>query len=450
MYEKFRNKKIAVLGFGVEGKATYEELLKHGIEATILDRAEKEDFLKQNPDIKSETVLGKDYLGSLSDFEVIFKSPGIPILLPEIQKAIDAGIKVTSQIEFFFENAPGTIIGLTGTKGKGTTSSLIYEILKKAKKKVFLAGNIGLPAIDFLDSMDESSIMVLELSSFQLQTLKRSPKIAVILNITSDHLDYHQTVKEYREAKANIVRFQKKDDFAVINADYEVPMDFAKKSAGQKKYFSKEKPVNGCYVQGNRIFLETTGGVISLLDTKELQLKGAHNLENITAAIEAAYLAGADERAITEAVKDFKGLEHRLEFVREFENVKYYNDSFSTVPETAIAAINSFAEPKIIILGGSYKGSNYNELGKVIRQSNTKALILVGQMAAEIEKAVGADFKGKKIIGISDMGEMVKAAREIAQKGDVVLLSPACASFGLFKNYKDRGEQFKNAVRRIS
>jgi UDP-N-acetylmuramoylalanine--D-glutamate ligase len=448
IYDQFKDKKLAILGFGLEGKSTFNLLTKHGLKPAVIDRTDENSFRQKNPDLPKETELklGNDYLNSLDQYEVIFKSPGIPILTDEIQSAIKKGVVFTSQLELFFQICPSGLIGVTGTKGKGTTSSLISEILKNTGKKVLLGGNIGVPAIDLLDEVTEESKVVLELSSFQLQTLKQSPNIAVVLNVTSDHLDYHKSVFEYREAKMNIVKFQKETDYAVINADYEVPLGFAEKTKAKKRYFSKEKPVEGCYVQNGQIYLETKEGVLAIAKTGELQLRGRHNLENITAACLAAYLAGADIGSIIKTVKKFKGLEHRLELVRDLNGIKYYNDSFSTVPETAIAAVRSFEEPKIVILGGSYKGSDYKELGEVIRRSNTKAAILIGEMADEISKALGSGFSGKKITGLTNMADMVKTASDLAEKGDVVLLSPACASFGLFENYKDRGKQFKEAV----
>jgi UDP-N-acetylmuramoylalanine--D-glutamate ligase len=276
----------------------------------IFDQAQEEDFLARNPEIKKEEValyLGRNYLEDLNQAEIVFKSPGIPLLLPEIQAAIKEGIIFSSQIEFFFDYCPATIIGVTGTKGKGTTATLIYEILKASGKDVYLGGNIGLPAISFLDKLDDRSIVVLELSSFQLQSLKESPHIAVVLNVTEDHLDYHSSVREYREAKKSIVKYQTKDNFAVINTDYPIPKEFARETKGQKYYFSRKTRTNGCYIDGkDNIILETAQGIVQIAATKDLLLRGRHNLENVAAAVLASYLAKANIKAITETVKNFK------------------------------------------------------------------------------------------------------------------------------------------------
>lgn len=428
--EKYKGKRIAILGYGVEGRATHEYLQKHGLNADVLD--------EQN---------ASDYLQKVASYEIVFKTPGISPLRPELVAAKRAGTTFTSQIEEFFDLCPGKIIGITGTKGKGTTSTLIYDILAEAGEDVHLGGNIGVPAISFLDEITHDSWVVLELSSFQLQTLKASPHIAVVLNITSEHLDYHKDTEEYREAKSNIVHHQSNDDFAVINDDYGVPRNYAKLTPASKYFFSRNHQTEGCYVdKADKIVLNVEGETALIASFSELKLRGRHNLENVTAAALASYLAGAEPKVISKVVKNFRGLEHRLELVREVDGIKYYNDSFSTVPETVIAALDSFAEPIILIAGGSNKNSDYSELGKKIAASNVKAIILIGDMAKQIQASIPSSFEGEIVLGLTSMGDMVGKARELAEKGDVVLLSPACASFGLFENYKDRGNQFKNAV----
>jgi UDP-N-acetylmuramoylalanine--D-glutamate ligase len=451
LFEKFKNKKICVLGFGVEGRATYEHLLAHGISTEILDGLNPAAFENKNPDIDTKiTHLGDDYLSFLKDYEIVFKTPGISPFSPEIVKAKKAGVIFTSQIEEFMDSCPAKVIGVTGTKGKGTSSTLIYEIMKKSGFDAYLGGNIGIPAISFLDKLTSNSVVVLELSSFQLQVLKKSPNISVVLNITQDHLNYHETVEEYRDAKKNIVRFQGKNDYAVINIDYENSQKFATEILSEVRYFSRFISTNGCFVDNKGIILlNTSDGLVPILPVNKLLLRGRHNLENVTAAIEAAYLAGASVVSIKKTVESFKGLEHRLELVGEINGVKYYNDSFSTVPETAIAALDSFTEPIILIAGGSSKKSNYAELGKKIADCNVKAVILIGETAKEIASTIPKRFKGKIIFGLTRMTEIVENARKIAISGDVILLSPACASFGLFESYKDRGEQFKDAVARL-
>lgn len=432
--EKYRDKKIAVLGaFGIEGQATQDYLRFHGLDFDTLDQ-------KTDP----------GYLAKTKDYDVIFRTPGISPLNPELITAEKGGTFFTSQIEEFVALCPGKIIGVTGTKGKGTTSTLIYEILRASKLDVYLGGNIGVPAISFLDKITKDSWVILELSSFQLQTMKKSPNIAVVLNVTSEHLDYHADTVEYRQAKMNIVKFQTEDDFAVINDDYEVPRIFANNTLAGIYLFSRDHKVEGCYVDKNdQIVLNVEGEVANIANFSDLNLRGRHNLENVTAASLASYLAGAKPTVISTTVKGFPGLEHRLELVQEVSGVKYYNDSFSTVPETAIAAIDSFEEPIILIAGGSDKKSDYTELGKKIANSNVKAIILMGEMTKNISASILNTFRGEIITGLTKMDEIVAKAATIAKSGDVVLLSPACASFGLFENYKDRGNQFKNAVKKL-
>jgi UDP-N-acetylmuramoylalanine--D-glutamate ligase len=431
--DKFKGKRLAILGYGVEGRATHQFLEKHGLTADVLDEKN-----------------AADYLQKIAGYDVVFRTPGISPLRPELVAAKRAGTLFTSQIEEFLEWCPAKTIGVTGTKGKGTTSTLIYEILKASGEDVYLGGNIGLPAISFLDKLTPDSWVVLELSSFQLQTMQKSPNIAVVLNITSEHLDYHNDTEEYRLAKTNIVRYQNQDDYAVINDDYDVPRDFAKLTSANKYFFSREHKVEGCFVdEKDNIVLNVEGEKSILANFADLQLRGRHNLENVTAASLAAYLAGARPETISTVLKSFVGLEHRLELVREVNGVRYYNDSFSTVPETAIAALDSFTEPIVLIAGGSDKKSNYIELGQKIAHANVKAVILIGEMAEQIRNAIPESFSGEYVLGLSKMAEIVIKASSIATNGDVVLLSPACASFGLFENYKDRGDQFKEAVKNL-
>ncbi len=391
--------------------------------------------------------LGQDYLkDGLEGFDIIFRSPAFKLSLPELLEAKKKGAVISSTTKLFFDLCPGKIIGVTGTKGKGTTSSLINEILKKAGKKVFLAGNIGEQMLALLPKLTPESWVVLELSSFQLQDLRKSPHISVVLFITSEHLNYHQSTQEYIEAKSNIVRHQLKTDFAVLNADNQTSASFGQKTKAKVYYFSREKRVNGGYVMNGEIFLLSK--LIGIAN--KLKLKGEHNWDNICAAAVASLLAGADTGSIRKVVFSFPGLEHRLELVDEIKGVKFYNDSFSTTPETAVAAIKSFHEPIILIAGGSEKGSVYTQLGKEIAKSSVKCLILIGEMAQKIKNAVGsAGFSGKMIVQPRDMEEIVKSAFEESLRGDVVLLSPACASFGMFQNYKDRGNQFKYYVKTL-
>jgi UDP-N-acetylmuramoylalanine--D-glutamate ligase len=405
----FKDKNVAVLGYGLEGQDAEKFLKSQGAKITILDKK-----------------FDQNYLNELSEFDIIVRSPGVYRFLPEIVKAEKNGVIVTSPIKIFFERCLGRIIGVTGTKGKGTTSTLIYEILKADKRDVYITGNIGKPYLELLPKFTKDSWIVMEMSSFQLIDLDISPHIAVVLNITLDHMDWHKNREEYVEAKRNIVSHQKPEDFAVINFDYDTPKSFVGSVKGKLIEFSK-----------------------STLESKfenDLLLRGVHNLENIAAAVAVGQILRIDDDTISGAVKSFKGLEHRLELVDTINGVTFYNDSFATGPQPTIAAINSFTEPETVILGGSDKGLDYRDLRLEIEsRENVKNIILIG----EIGEKIGGGIKNKNVVnlGKTSMVKIVRKAFKITPKGGVVILSPAAASFDMFKDYKERGLQFKKAVK---
>ena len=341
---------------------------------------------------------------------------------------------------------------------------MIYEILKESrlrqgsgepKQGVFLGGNIGKPPLEFLDKLKKDSIVVLELSSFQLQDLDKSPHIAVMLMTTSEHLNHHKDVYKYVDAKRNILRFQSTDDFAIINRDYPASHESDIYSEGQVLYVSREREgKDGSFLKDGALWISIDGNIKKIIDIKDILLPGKHNLENVAAASLVAHLVGVGREDIVNVLKNFKGLEHRLELVREVAGVKYYDDSFSTIPETTIAAIEAFKAPEILILGGSGKNSDFTELGKVISNTkNIKAIIGIGDEWWRIKSALRTKNQEPRTLFVEDAKDMktvVLAASKIATPGDVVLLSPACASFGMFKNYKDRGEQFRQEVEKQS
>ena len=406
------NNKIAILGYGLEGQDAEKYFKNLGDEVTVLDKKFDENYLK-----------------NLNDFNIIVRSPGVYRYLPEIVKAEENGVKITSSLKIFFDNCPGNIIGVTGTKGKGTTSTLIYEILKNAGKDVYLVGNIGKPYLELLSKLTKNSFVIMELSSFQLIDLTKSPHIAVVLNITLDHMDWHKSKEEYVEAKKNILSYQSPDDFAILNEEYETPKSFVEAAKGKTVFFSKTK--------------------LEQKYKENLLLRGEHNLENIAAAVAAAKIVGINEGTILETVRSFKGLEHRLELVDTIEGIAFYNDSFATGPQPTIAAMNSFTDPETLILGGSDKGLDYQELMREIeKKENIKNLILIGDVGNKITDILkGYAFQGSVInMGHSSMEEIVKKAFEITPGGGIVTLSPAAASFDMFKDYKDRGNQFKKSV----
>ncbi len=472
-------KLVAVLGYGMEGKAVTQYLLKHGVKPVLFDERPWEKWEKNEQDeikaLEVNFIFGPEAFKELKGFDVGFRSPGVKISQLTINN-----LQLTSQTKFFFEHCPARIIGVTGTKGKGTTASLIFEILSASLRvhpkqslsdggiasspldsaeasletprndttRVYLTGNIGkTQPLHILDDLKPEDFVVYELSSFQLQDLDQSPSVAVVLMITSEHLDYHKDQQEYVEAKGAITQFQTNDDFAVINADFENSTRLGELGKGEKYFFSRRKPVEpGFYVKEGEIVSTISNFQFPI---SNLQLRGEHNLENVCAAVAAANILNVDDAVIADALRNFKGLEHRLEFVAEKKGVKFYNDSFSTTPETAIAAIKSFTEPEIVILGGSRKNSDFSDLGRVIgEQKNIKALILIGQEGGKIKQSLKMNENNRTQIleGADSMKKLFEQINGVSSAGDVVLLSPACASFDMFKNYKDRGEQFKKYV----
>lgn len=445
----FSDKKILIIGFGVEGQSAINFFLKNGIPVTVADVKSKEEFDLEAIDSYAAQKVSFYFqeFPELKDFDLIVRSPGISLQHPTLQSV--AADKITSVTKLFLDVCPSSIVGVTGTKGKGTTSSLIYEMLKSGGHDVHLGGNIGVPPLDFLDKLTSKSIVVLELSSFQLADLHKSPHIAVMLMVTAEHLDYHKDIYEYVDSKRNLIRFQSSEDYAILNKDYPATNESDIHTDAQVLYVSRENEVDrGCFIKDNQVVIRTEGKDDVLINTKEILLPGAHNWENVCAAVMAAHLAGVEKKDIISVLKSFKGLEHRLELVKIVKGVRYYDDSFSTTPETAEAAIEAFEEPKIIILGGSSKNSDFTRLGNVISQQETiKAIIGIGteweRMKAQFPTS---NFQFPMIENLKNMDDVVKKAAEISEPGDVVLLSPACASFDMFKDYKDRGNQFKTAV----
>lgn len=452
----------AIVGYGVEGQALAEYFLAHGKHTiTLCDaRTPAQPSVPVGGDIK--TKFGPQYLKELDAYDVIFRSPGVPYLKKEFNTVRS---KLTSLTRYFFEKCPAKIIGVTGTKGKGTTSTLIYEMLKAhlaAGKagRAFLGGNIGVPPLTFLDQLSKNDVVILELSSFQLQDLHMSPQIAVVLGITSDHLDHHTDNKEYIEAKKNIVAHQKKSDVAIFDFDNEVSASFAQATPAVKKYFSLQKPVKegGFLKVGSLVLAQGKTGTI-FGEKGDVALLGEHNLKNILAAAVAAQQVGVPVEVITKVAREFRGLPHRLEFVRESAGVRFYNDSASTNPDTTIAALHSFTTPLILIVGGSDKNADFTQLGQEIaKHLNIKTVILMGQTKSKIEAVIEAAVNRHnamamrrrdvplELISAENYQEAFMAARLIAQPGDTVLLSPACASFDMFNNYTERGDTFKNFI----
>ena len=384
-----KNKNVAVIGAGVEGLSSVKYLVKKEARVALFDQKEEsaidKDTIAEIQKMGINYVFGPTYLDTLHEYELIFRSPGVRPDLDQLTGAKKRGIPVTSQTNYFFDRCPGSVVGVTGTKGKGTTSSLISGVLEKSGKKVFLGGNIGKPPLDFLDEVTSESVVVLELSSFQLMDLEKSPHVAVILSTTSEHRDWHKTDKEYFAAKQNIVKNQTEEDLAVISQDSETARNIGELSKAERYFFSTAASVEkGAYVDNGDIVLALKSLEV-ILNINDVPLPGRHNLQNILAATTVTGLLGISPNLISKTIASFKGLPHRLEFIKEVNGVKYYDDSASTNVETAVAAINSFENPKILILGGASKKSDFTPLGQETGKKNVKSVILIGDEANNIQ-----------------------------------------------------------------
>lgn len=425
---------VAIIGFGVEGESALAYWQTKGAAVTICDQDAEKEIPAGVP-----ARLGPGYLQNLDQFDIICRSAGIhPDSILQYNPTVQP--KITTVVNEFMRVCPTRhIIGVTGTKGKGTTSSLIARMLEVAGKQVFLGGNIGNSPLDFLQDITGDSWVVLELSSFQLYDLQRSPSIGVCLMIAPEHLNWHADMDDYINAKKNLFAHQSAEDTAIYYANNEISHTIASTSPGAKIAYYAEP---GAVIRDRNIIIDNQ--VVCSVD--ELKLLGEHNWQNACAAVTAAWHVVQDITPIRSALTLFSGLEHRIEFVREVEGVAYYDDSFGTAPQTTMVAMAAFKQPKVVILGGSDKGVAFNELAKAVKASNVRQVILIGVTGPAIEQALRQEGFTAVTPGGMIMTDIVQAAHDAAKKGDVVLLSPACASFGLFTDYKDRGNQFKLAV----
>ncbi|HUD07054.1 MAG TPA: UDP-N-acetylmuramoyl-L-alanine--D-glutamate ligase [Candidatus Saccharimonadales bacterium] len=430
--------KIAILGYALEGEASLKYFSKPSNEITVCDK----DKDKQIP-AGVPSRLGPKYLTNLNEFDLLVRTAGMnpnEIILanPEAPNILD---KVTTSInEFFKESAGKKIIAVTGTKGKGTTSTLIAKMLETSEQRVHLGGNIGTPPLTMLkEPTANSDWIVLELSSFQLIDIKYSPHIAVCMMVVPEHLDWHADVDEYVTAKSQLFRWQKNSDIAIYYSDNPSSKKVVEVSPGQKIPFMSPP---GAYVRDNQIVIDNQ----SILNVSEIKLLGKHNWQNVCGAITAFWQINENVEAIRSVLTSFTGLEHRLQLIREFTGVKYYDDSYGTTPETAAVAVEAIQAPKVMILGGSEKNASFDQLAKTVAQDNVKHVVLIGQTADKIKQALANQGFDRVSDGGQAIEQIVNEAKKHAESGDAILLSPGCASFGLFKNYKDRGEQFQKAV----
>lgn len=449
--ESLRHKTVAVIGIGVSNTPLLELLLAEGIRVTACDKRSREQMGEQAEHLEQlgcELHLGTDYLKEL-DADVIFRTPGLRPDVPEIAACVGRGAVLTSEMEVFFEVCPCTIIAVTGSDGKTTTTTIIAELLKAAGRRVWVGGNIGHPLLCEADGMLATDYAVLELSSFQLMTMKHSPHIAVVTNLAPNHLDVHRDMAEYVAAKENIFRHQSGEDVAVFNADNDITAEQSRRAPGRARLFSRQGEVaDGVFLRGEDIVCRSGGHERVIMTTGDIKIPGVHNVENYMAAIAAVDGLVPDE-VIRDFAREFGGVEHRIELVRTYRGVRYYNDSIASSPSRTIAGLRSFHEKVILIAGGYDKHIPFDVLGPEIVE-HVKLLVLCGATAdkirAAVENAPGYEPGKPEIRDVTPFTAAVEAARDRAQPGDVVTLSPACAAFDQFKNFAERGKFFKSIV----
>jgi len=451
-FESLRGKSIAVIGMGVSNTPLIRMMLRADLKVTVCDKSPRERVEEQAAELESlgaRFQLGPDYLSKLYKFDVVFRTPGVSPNHPELQKAVEKGSLVTSEMELFFQLCPCKILGVTGSDGKTTTTTLISEFLKEAGYNVYVGGNIGKPLLPDVAGMVPEDMVVVELSSFQLMTMKRSPNVSVFTNLSPNHLDYHHTMEEYTAAKLNIFTHQKAGDRAVFNYDNDITRSLAKQApAGVMLFSRKQRLEEGVYLRDGAIWLTNAMGSREVLPLADIRIPGVHNIENYMAAI-AAVDGLVPDKCVRAVAKRFTGVEHRIELVRELNGVKYYNDSIGTSPTRTMACLDSFNQKLILIAGGYDKGVPFTQLG-VEMTKKVKTLVLCGATAPAIRKAVeeapGFGESGLEILETDNLAAAVAAAQAAAVPGDVVVLSPACAAFDQFKNFMERGKVFKELV----
>lgn len=470
------NQKVAVLGLGIENLALAKYLASRGIQITVCDSRDQVTLGDRYELLQKLGVsfhLGPDYLNNLEKFDLLYRSPGLPLFQPELVRAAANGVKITSAMRLFLELCPCPIIGVTGSKGKGTTSTLIYQILKLHQERLghhaYLGGNIGIAPFEFIEKLQPEDRVVLELSSFQLEDFDRSVDIAVITNITEDHLapadplnpNYHKSRSEYIRAKTNLFRYQKSNGLTILNVDDPTSRELVPEVPGRLYTYGSTPQTSGAWFSKQQngiysIWWNVRGKPELVIESDSIQVRGEHNLLNIAAAALACHDTGAGLDSIKNGISGYTGLEHRLEYVATINGIHFFDDSFATAPDPTIVALKAFTEPIVLIAGGADKGNDYTALGEAIIKSTVKAVVLIGTMGPKIGAAISqaAERLGKPVPKLVEGGvtmkEIFAKAVANANAGDVVLLSTACASFGLFNNYKERGDLFKAEVRRLT
>jgi UDP-N-acetylmuramoylalanine--D-glutamate ligase len=443
---ELNNKRVLVVGLGRSGVASALFLKSRGARVTVSDSKSEDQLREEIPRLLDQGIIvetGGHGERTFQNQDLIVVSPGVPVDAQLLEQARALGQTVIGEIELAAEFLQGSIVAITGSNGKTTTTTLTGEILATSGLKTLVGGNIGTPAISFVEQSTPQTTTVLEVSSFQLETIRTfRPRVAVVLNITPDHLDRHRTFAAYVDAKARIFENQQLDDFAVLNADDPTCVELASRTRSRVVWFSRKREVEqGAYVVGDNILFRRKEPDLEIMPVSEIPLKGAHNLENVLAAISCGVLLGGDVGKIREAVRNFKAVEHRLEYVATIRGVEYYNDSKATNVDATIKALESFKSGVHLILGGKDKGSDYSVLNGLLRE-RVKRVYTIGAAAQKIESQIAGE-----VITSGTLENAVKQASASAGSGDIVLLAPACASFDQFQNYEHRGRVFKELVR---
>ncbi|HTS36147.1 MAG TPA: UDP-N-acetylmuramoyl-L-alanine--D-glutamate ligase [Candidatus Solibacter sp.] len=449
---ELKDKRVLVVGLGKSGVASALFLKKQGARVTVSDTKSGDELRNEIPVLLDNGITvetGGHGDRTFRGQDLIVVSPGVPVDAPPLVQARSLGESVIGEIELAAQFLPGPIVAITGSNGKTTTTTLAGEIMTAGGLPTLVGGNIGTPAILLAERAHRETVTVLEVSSFQLETVETfRPKVAVVLNVTPDHLDRHRTFEIYAAAKARIFENQHGDDFAVLNADDPTCVAMAGKTRAKVFWFSRQKEVEqGAWVRDGNVVFRSGSEQREILLVSEIPLKGAHNLENVLAAVCAGALMGCAPEKIREAVQNFKAVEHRLEFVATINGVDYYNDSKATNVDATIKALESFPANIHLILGGKDKGSDYSVLNNLLRQ-RVKRVYTIGAAAAKIESQI--TFPKGEVVHAETLENAVRKAHAVATSGDVVLLAPACASFDQFKNYEQRGKIFKEIVGALS
>jgi UDP-N-acetylmuramoylalanine--D-glutamate ligase len=461
--KNYSGKKIVIIGAARQGKALARFFTKRGAEVVLTDSRPKEQLGSELSELENLPVkldLGGHHTDVLGGADLLCISGGVPLTIPFIQEALIQHIPLSNDSQIFLEECPCMVAGITGSAGKSTTTALVglmakttFE-MKSTRQKAWIGGNIGNPLIDYLDEIKEDDLAIMELSSFQLELMNKSPQVAAVLNITPNHLDRHGSMDAYIDAKSHILWYQQADDIAVLNRDDKISWDLLSEIKGDLISFGLNKPegrANGTYVEQDSVWLQIGREKIKMFPVEWIQLRGKHNLYNVLAASAVAAATTLALPAIQSAVEEFAGIPHRLETVREVNGVTWINDSIATAPERTFAALESISEPVVLLLGGRDKNLPWDKLAELVR-NKVERVIIFGEAAPLINEAIGPRKPGqhlKSVVTTKDLVEALKTAQIQAQPGEVVLLSPGGTSYDAFKDFEERGQFFRDWVNQL-